>query len=139
MAMGLGDLSPALASPIWRATLIVRIKRLDSRRCHFRVTALWITATNFAVLVDPHRTESAAGSLDRRTTEYDADRHGRHNQNEYQQREQKSHFISLSIGRYGATGSIHCVMDLLVRVSSSLPERLNKYTAKSRCSATAKA
>ena len=48
-------------------------------------------------------------------------------------------FYSLSIGRYGAAASIHCVMDELVSVSSSLPERLNKYTAKPRCSATAKA
>jgi hypothetical protein len=48
-------------------------------------------------------------------------------------------FYSLSIGRYGAAASIHCVMDELVSVSSSLPERLNKYTAKSPCSATAKA
>ena len=92
MANGLDDPSPVLALPIWRATLIVRNKRLNRRRGHFRVTALWITATNFAVLVDSHRTKAATGSLDRRTTEYDADRHGRHNQNEYQQCEQKSHF-----------------------------------------------
>jgi hypothetical protein len=95
MAIGLDDLSPVLASPIWRSTLIARVKRLHSRRRHFRVTALRITPTNFAVLVDSHGTESATGSLDRSTTEYDADRHDRHDQNEYQQREQKSHFLFL--------------------------------------------
>ena len=84
MVIRVGSGQRATTTLMRSAVTLMRVELPDRRGFHVAIAPLWIATADLAVLIDPHSTQSTAGTLDGRTTEDNTNRHHRDDSHKHQ-------------------------------------------------------